>query len=181
MQEVNLISSIAVIALYVALIALVIYLIRALKHITGAIDNINGAIDSIQERVDNIATKAEPLIENSMIISNDIKEISGSLKKQAAKVDNIVDSVKDTTDSIIEFEQKVQKEVEDNVFDTLNMIAAVSRGIKTFIGTLSGSKNGSHRKVRSHSFDSEEDLSANLILQYKTPPSPEFRMLMMEH
>ena len=98
-------------------------------------------------------------------ISNDIKEISGTLKEQVTKVEGIVDSVKDTTDSIIEFERKVQKEVETNVFDTLNMISAISKGVKSFWGTMS-SKNGSHRLRKSgirplsseSSTGSEEDL-----------------------
>lgn len=163
MQEVNLVSGIAVIALYVALIALVIYLIIALKRIVGAIDNINGAIDNIEKKVDHITTKAEPLIENSLLISNDIKDISENLKIQSRRVTGIVDSVKDTTDSIIEFEQKVQKDVETNVFDVLNMVNAVSKGVKTFIGAFSGSHshNGSVKKSKSRSkssYGSEEDL-----------------------
>jgi uncharacterized protein YoxC len=164
MESVNIISDIVVIVLYAALIALVIYLIIALKRIVGAIDNINQTVDKMEQKIDHIATKAEPLIDNSIVISNDIREISGTIKKQAVKVEGIVDSVKDTTASIIDFEQKVQKEVETNVFDTLNMIASLSKGIKTFLAALSGSKNGSPRKVRSRSSykspggDSEEDL-----------------------
>ena len=163
MQEVNLISGIAQIALYLALIALVIYLIMALKRITSAINNINGAIDNIEKQVAGITEKAGPVIENSLLITNDIKEISGIVKEQVEKVDGIVDSVKDTTDSIIQFEQKVQKEVETNVFDTLNMIAAISKGVRTFWSALSGLHNGSPRlkqadKIRSLSSEEEEDL-----------------------
>ncbi len=164
MDSVNLISGIVVIVLYAALIALVIYLIIALKRIVGAIENINQTVDKMEQKIDHIAAKAEPLIDNSLIISKDISEITGNIKTQIVKVEGIVDSVKDTTDSIIDFEQKVQKEVETNVFDTLNMIASLSKGIKTFLGALSGSKNGSPRKMRSRSSykssgsDSEEDL-----------------------
>jgi uncharacterized protein YoxC len=163
MQEVNLISGIAQIALYAALIALVIYLIIALKRITGAVGNINGAIDNIEKQVAEITQKTMPLVENSLLITNDIREISGIIKGQVEKVDTIVDSLKDTTDSIIEFEQKVQKEVETNVFDTLNMIAAISKGVRTFWSALSGMHNGSPRlsradKIRSLSSEEEEDL-----------------------
>jgi uncharacterized protein YoxC len=153
LETIDLISGIAVIALYAALIALIIYLIVALKRIVGAIDNINGTVDKMEQKIDHLTTKAEPLIENSLLISNDIKEISGTIKTQAAKVEGIVDSVKATTDSIIEFEQNVQKEVETNVYDTLNMIAALSRGVRTFLSVLTGSRttNGAHRKTRSDS------------------------------
>lgn len=153
METIDLISGIAVITLYIALIALIIYLIIALKRIVKAVDNINGAVDKMEQKVDQLTTKAEPLIDNSLAISNDIKEISGTLKVQAVKVEGIVDSVKKTTDSIIEFEQNVQKEVETNVYDTFNMIAAISRGVKTFLSVLTGSSstNGAHRKTRSDS------------------------------
>jgi uncharacterized protein YoxC len=158
MQELNFISGIAVIALYIALIALVIYLIRAIKRIVSAVDNINSAIDNIESKVDHISTKTEPLIDNSLLISNDIKEISANLKIQAAKVNGIVDSVKDTTDSIVNFEQKVQKEVETNVFDALNMVNAVSKGIKSFLNVISSSRNGSSSRKKVRSYDTDEDM-----------------------
>ena len=156
MQEIEFISGIAVIALYVALIALVIYLIRAIKRIVSAVDNINGAIDKIESKVDNITTKTEPLIENSLVISNDIKEITSNLKIQSAKINGIVDTVKDTTDSIVNFEQKVQKEVETNVFDALNMVNAVSKGIKSFLNVISGSRNGSYSRKKVRSTEDED-------------------------
>ena len=158
MQEVQFISGIAVIALYVALIALVIYLIRAIKRIVSAIDNINSTIDNIEAKVDHITTKPEPLIDNSLLITNDIKEISSNLKIQSAKINGIVDTVKDTTDSMVNFEQKVQKEVETNVFDALNMVNAVSKGIKSFLSVISGSKNGSYKSKKIRSYETDEDL-----------------------
>lgn len=158
MQELEFISGIAVVALYVALIALVIYLIRAIKRIVSAVDNINSTIDNIESKVDHITTKTEPLIENSLLITNDIKEISSNLKIQSAKINGIVDTVKDTTDSIVDFEQKVQREVETNVFDALNMVSAVSKGIKSFLNVLSGSKNGSVPGKKIKSYETEEDL-----------------------
>ncbi len=157
MQEVNLISSIAVIALYISLIALVIYLIIALKRIVSAIDNINGAINSIEKKVDHITTKTEPLIDNSLLISNDIKEITANLKIQSAKINGIVDTVKDTTDSIVDFEQKVQKEIETNVFDALNMVTSVSKGIRSFLNVISGSRNGSVSRKKVRSFESDDE------------------------
>lgn len=158
MQELEFISGIAVVALYVALIALVIYLIRAIKRIVSAIDNINSTIDNIESKVDHITTKTEPLIENSLLITNDIKEISSNLKIQSAKINGIVDTVRDTTDSIVNFEQKVQKEVETNVFDALNMVSAVSKGIKSFLNVLSGSKNGSVSRKKVKSYETEDEL-----------------------
>ncbi len=158
MQELEFISGIAVVALYVTLIALVIYLIRAIKRIVSAIDNINSTIDNIESKVDHITTKTEPLIENSLLITNDIKEISANLKIQSAKINGIVDTVKDTTDSIVDFEQKVQREVETNVFDALNMVSAVSKGIKSFLNVLSGSKNGSISRKKLKSYETEDEL-----------------------
>lgn len=158
MQGVELIQSITVIALYVALIALVIYLIIALKRIVSAVDNINSAIDNIEKKVDHITTKTEPLIENSLLITNDIKDVTANLKIQSAKINGIVDTVKDTTDSIVDFEQKVQREVETNVFDALNMITAVSKGIKSFLNVLSGQGNGYSPRKKIRQYDDDDNL-----------------------
>ncbi len=156
MQETELIKQIALIALYLALIALVIYLIIAIRRIAAAVGNMNQSVNNINSKIDHLSAKTEPLIDNSIQISLDLKDITANLKTQSQKINGIVDTVKDTTDSIIDFEQKVQKEVETNIFDVLNMVSAVSKGIKSFLNVFSGSSNGySPKKLKLRDLDDD--------------------------
>jgi uncharacterized protein YoxC len=156
MAELDLLVKIAEIILFVVLAILGIYLITAVKKITKTTDNLDAAVQNMGRNIEEIKVKIEPLLDKTSVIAGDISEITSNVKGQVAKVDGIVDSFKDTADSIIQFEQKAQKEIEGQVFDTLNLISAITKGVRTFFTYLSASKNGAPRNIKSYS-SSEED------------------------
>jgi len=155
MAELDLLVKIAEVILFVVLAILGIYLIVSVKKITKTTDNLDKTIEKLGNNLDEIKSKIEPLIDNTSSITGDIKDITSDIKSQVAKVDGIVDSFKDTADSIIRFEQKAQKEIEGQLYDTINLISAITKGVKTFFTFLSSSKNGSPKKLKSYS--SSED------------------------
>ena len=155
MAELDLLVKIAEVVLFVVLAILGIYLIVSVKKITRTTDNLDKTVEKLGQNLNDLKIKVEPLIDNTSIITGDIKDITSDIKSQIAKVDDIVDSFKDTADSIIRFEQKAQKEIEGQVFETINLISAITKGVKTFFTYLSASKNGSPRKLKSYS--SSED------------------------
>jgi len=151
MAELDLLVKIAEIILFVVLAILGIYLIVSVRKINHTAEKIDTTIEQLGKNIDEIRVKLEPLIEHTSAITGDIKDITTDIKSQVAKVDGIMDSVKDTADSIIRFEQKAQSEIEGHVFETLNLISAITKGVKTFFTYLSASKNGSPRNLKSHS------------------------------
>lgn len=163
MQELDLLVKIAEIILFAALTVLCVYLIVSVKKITKTADKINVTVETLGKNFEELKSRVEPLIENTNAITVDVKDITTDIKKQVAKVDDVVDSFKDTADSIIEFEQKAQKEIEVQVFDTINLISAITKGVKAFLTYLSSSKNGSPRLSstgrQSKSYSSTEDSS----------------------
>lgn len=151
MAELDLLVKIAEVILFVVLAVLGIYLIVSVKKITRTTDNLDKTVEKLGNNLDELKAKIEPLIDNTSAITGDIKDITSDIKSQVAKVDDIVDSFKDTADSIIRFEQKAQLEIEGQLFDTINLISAITKGVKTFFTFLSSSKNGSPRNLKSHS------------------------------
>jgi uncharacterized protein YoxC len=129
---------VAEIILFVALAALAIYLIFAIKKIVRS-------VETIEKNIDEIQRKANPVLEN-------VSVITGEIKMQMGKVNDIVESVKNTTDSIVEFEQKAQKQIEGPVFESLNLVSSVYAGIKTFLHRLSDSTNNKPRRKSIESF-----------------------------
>jgi methyl-accepting chemotaxis protein len=110
----------------------------------------------VQKDVEQIQQKIEPILSNAQLISGNVVEITSTVKAQVAKVDSIVDSVKERTDSIIEFEKNTQIEVEKQVYNVLNLVSAVNTGLRTFFAALSGSKNNLSGRHKSYSAVSEE-------------------------
>ncbi len=139
MENLSSIVLVAEIVLFAALTVLAMYLIFAMKKIANS-------VQSIEKNVNDLQVRTQPVIENVTEVSGNIKAITGEVKKQMDKVNDIVDSVKSTTDSIIEFEQKAQKQIEGPVFDSLNFISSLYNGIRTFVTKMSDSTNNRRRK-----------------------------------
>lgn len=156
MQPLDTVLIIAEIVLFVILSILGIYLIVSVKKLTKS-------VESIEKNVDDLQKNTAPVLENAVVVSGNVKEITDNLKVQVAKVNSIVDTVKGTTESIVEFEQKTQKKIEYQFDDTFNFISAIVKGAKSFWSALSGSSKrlpGSNNHYKSYSpiaDTSEED------------------------
>lgn len=150
MDSLNLVVTIAEIILFASLTILCIYLVVSLKKITRT-------IDSLEKNVESLEQKLEPILDNALVVSDNMKQITTDVRTQMAKVDGIVTSVKNTADSIIEFEQKTQREIETQVSDTLNMISAVVTGVRTFISALKGTTNGYKPRKKFESYSEADD------------------------
>jgi uncharacterized protein YoxC len=125
---------IARIVLFAALTVLAIYLVFAVRNVVKSIQAIQKSFDELQDKMMPVLQHTEAVMEDFSVISEDVK-------KQIGKVNGIVDSVKATTDSIIDFEKKAQKQIEIPVFESLNFISAVYTGVKTFFSRLAERTN----------------------------------------
>ena len=141
MTELDIIVRIAEIILFLVLSIAAVYLITSLKKITHSVEEIDSSVTELEKRL-------SPVLENAAVISDNMKEITTSVKGQMAKVDNIVESVKERTDSILDFERKAQREIETHVFDSLNFVSAIVTGVKTFASRMKGSNGRPPRKLR---------------------------------
>lgn len=177
MQDLDLVVKIAEIVLFVVLAVLGVYLIISVKKVTRM-------SEKMEKDLDEIKNKAMPVLDDAAVIAGEFKKVSADVtaitadvsaitsdvKIQVAKVSGVVDQVRDRAESIIEFEKKAQREVETQVFDALNLVTSVSKGVKTFMSRLSGGTkkngtgNGTSRKIHNGSSyeragsDTEEDL-----------------------
>ena len=141
MQPLDSIVLIAEIILFVVLSVLSIYLMVSLKRITGSVERIEKDMGELQQKV-------APVLDNALTVTENIKEISTDIKNNIDKVDTLVTSVKDRTESLLEFEKSAQDKIEFQVNNTLNLVSAISTGFRTFFTALSGSKNHRPRKNR---------------------------------
>jgi uncharacterized protein YoxC len=150
MTELDSIVKIAEIILFIVLSISAVYLIISLKKISAAVDKLENTVGQME-------TKLEPVLDNALVVSENMKQITTSVNGQMAKVDSIVESVKERAESIIDFEKKAQRELETHVFDSLNFISAIVTGVKTFAGRIKGTNGKSKRKIREFPEYSAED------------------------
>jgi uncharacterized protein YoxC len=141
MTELDTIVKIAEIVLFIVLSIAAVYLITSLKKITRTVEKMDSTLGELE-------TKLSPVLDNAAVVSDNMKEITTSVRGQMAKVDDIVDSVKERTDSILQFERKAQREIETHVWDSINFVSAIVTGVKTFASRIKGSNGRPARKLK---------------------------------
>ncbi|MBI1804447.1 MAG: DUF948 domain-containing protein [Ignavibacteria bacterium] len=112
-----------------SLSVLCVYLIAVLVRLRSVLVIIE---DDIRE----LSAKAIPVFENLEIITDKVKNVTESLDEQVDIVKQSIDSVKQMADNIVDFERRVQERIEEPVMDTVSIIAAMVKGVRTFVARL---------------------------------------------
>ncbi len=148
LQYTQLITNIIIILLFLGIMILVFNLNKQFRKITKKVEGLSSDVKEIKPKVIESFDKIILLSDN----------INTAVKKVNENIDvlgTVVDKVKVTADSIIDFEKKVQSRIEPPVMDTVKTITAVSAGVKTFFDTW---KNKSTKKNYATGFRTDETL-----------------------
>jgi len=148
MNELDYVLKIAEIVLFVVLSISGIYLIISLRKIAQAVDKIEHTTTELTAMTNQLVERVDPVLQNALVVTDNVKEISTGVREQMVKVDSIVSSFKERADSLIDFEKKAQNEFETQIWDSLNFVSAIATGVKTFWGTLSSGKDRSNGRSR---------------------------------
>ena len=94
---------------------------------------ITKSFNQIKDEVKKISSKLDPFIESMTDLSRHMNEISDGVKEPVELVRSAVSDVKERVDSILNFEAKIRKGVEDPVFRLIKTLTAIVNGIEAFI------------------------------------------------
>ncbi|HMS66375.1 MAG TPA: DUF948 domain-containing protein [Ignavibacteria bacterium] len=142
-QYLQIITNVIIILLFIGLVVLVFGLIKTMKSVSARVGSLSGEITDIKSRL-------EPAIDNFSDLTKNVNGVFVKVRENVDILGTVVEKVKDTTDNIIEFEKKIQSQIEPPVFETLNTISAVSLGIKTFFDAFKSKNNTGSNEVYIH-------------------------------
>ena len=94
---------------------------------------ISNAIDAMQEDINELSKNLNPFIICANEISDNLKEITGNAKAHVDISKNVVLSIKDRVDTILNFEDKVRRGIEGPVMLFIKEITALNNGLNTFL------------------------------------------------
>ena len=109
--------------------ALIIALIVYLGKITRSIQDLQKDISDLSERID-------PLVTSLSDLTNKLTSLSDQANEQMETTRNIVFSVRDRVNVILDFEEKIRAGIEGPVMGFINQIKAISNGVSTFLNYL---------------------------------------------
>ena len=109
--------------------ALIVAIIVYLGKITRSIQALQKDISELSERVD-------PLVTSLSDLTNKLTSLSDQANAQMETTRNIVFSVRDRVNVILDFEEKIRAGIEGPVMGFINQIKAISNGVSTFLSYL---------------------------------------------
>ncbi len=121
--------------LIVASIALLAVAVASIYSIV-LMKDARGVLNQLESSVKEISDNSRPLLENSGVISGKVREIAESVDGEVISVKGAVDSLVAAVDEIVDLEIRVKSKIVGPVMDTAGYIAAVTKGIRTFLRVL---------------------------------------------
>lgn len=158
-QYLQIITNVIIILLFIGLVILVFTFLKSIKSLSAK-------FEVLAEQTKEIKVKLDPAIDKFQNLTDNVNGVFSKVNENIDVLSNVIEKVKDTTESIVEFEQKIQSRIEPPVMETANAIAAVSVGIKTFFDTYKMNKRSREiNKIENELVDlkdSVEDVNSEL-------------------
>lgn len=121
----ELVLVIAQIVALLCLSALCIYMIVVLLRVREILGN-------MEKDVRDITSRALPVLDNMEYITARVKGITDSIDDQVVAVRDSIASVKQVAENVVEMERKVQERIEGPILETVAIVSAVFKGVRTF-------------------------------------------------
>ena len=112
-----------------ALSVLCVYLITVIARVRNI-------LTVVEQDFRELTSKALPVFENLEVITDKVKNITENIDEQVEVVRRSIDSIREVADNVVEFERKVQDKLEEPVLETVGTIAAILKGVRTFVARL---------------------------------------------
>lgn len=106
--------------------ALCIYLIVVLIRVRDI-------LSSVEKDLKEVATRVLPVLENMDFITSRVKGITENIDDQVMLVRESLLSIKRVAENVVDLERKVQDRVEGPIIETVGFLAALFKGVRTFV------------------------------------------------
>jgi len=102
-------------------------------YLISVLVRLRSVLTIVEDDIRELSAKAIPVLENLEIITDKVKNIAESIDEQVDIVKQSISSVKQIADNIVDFERRVQERIEEPVMETVGTIAALVKGVRTFV------------------------------------------------
>ncbi len=121
----------AIIIALLSVSALSVYLIVTLIRVRDI-------LNQIEHDVKEVSAKALPVLDNLEVITTRIKNVTENIEEQIEVVGHTIRSIRGITDNVVDFQQRLQEKVQEPVFEALNVLSAMVRGIRGLVERVRG-------------------------------------------
>ena len=121
--------NVSVAAIAVVMVVAVLFLIPVLLQIRRAAREVEKLAESARLQI-------APVSHDLTMISQEATNILKTVRKQVDKVDESVSAVRDAAIRIREFEEEIQRRIEEPLIELAALVSAVTKGVEAFFRVL---------------------------------------------
>jgi len=112
----------ALLSLSALCIALIVLVVRLKDFVTV-----------VEKDVHEVSGRAIPVLDNLEVITNRVRGMTEHVEDQVQAITESFSSVKAIADNIVDLERRVQARIEGPLLESLGTVAAVIKGVRTFV------------------------------------------------
>jgi uncharacterized protein YoxC len=90
------------------------------------------ALTSLKKEISEFSQRSKPVLENLAYITDKLKSAAGKIDDQVDIVKGSLNSLKSVADNVLLFEERVQRQLEQPIFQVASVIGAIVASIAAF-------------------------------------------------
>jgi hypothetical protein len=125
-------------ALMIAQILVLLSLAGVAIYFVIVLMKARGILGSIENDIREVSTRAIPVLENLEVITAKLRSITENFDDQMVIVRDSVQSIRTVTDNIVDFERRVQEQIEAPVLEVAGVIGSIVRTLSALNSRFRG-------------------------------------------
>lgn len=105
------------------------------------IRKISNSLKAVQKDINRLSIEIQPLITSATDLSNNLNEITDSAKGHVNMSRDVVKSIKDRVDTVLNFEEKIRGGIEGPIMSVIKEFTAIINGLTTFLNYFRNKKS----------------------------------------
>lgn len=125
-------------ALMIAQILVLLSLACVAIYFVSVLMKARGILGSVENDIREVSIRAIPVLENLEVITAKLRSITENFDDQMVIVRDSVQSIRTITDNIVDFERRVQEQIEAPVLEVAGVVGSIVRTLSALISRFRG-------------------------------------------
>ena len=125
-------------ALMIAQILVLLSLACVAVYFVSVLMKARGILGSVENDIREVSIRAIPVLENLEVITAKLRSITENFDDQMVIVRDSVQSIRTITDNIVDFERRVQEQIEAPVLEVAGVVGSIVRTLSALISRFRG-------------------------------------------
>jgi len=124
--------------LLIAQIIVLLCLSGAAIYLITVLIKFRELLGTVDKNLKDVTAKALPTLENLEVITSKLRSVVESFDEQLAMLRSSVETIRSVTDSVADFQRRIQSAIESPIMEVMNTIGGIIKGFTSFLSRMVG-------------------------------------------